>query len=104
MVNVDAEYLAIPLESVLTVTVLYFLPVKTFNANLTLGIAFLVLLLTTLTWKFFPDAYVVDSLLGVNVAEALWILMALNFTGSASTMFHTTLALAEYVPGANGIE
>ena len=55
MLNFEAEYFAMPFELVLALTVLNFLPVKIFSFNFTPDIAFLVFVLITFVWKYFPE-------------------------------------------------
>lgn len=91
----EALYFATPLESVVTVTVLYFFPVYTFKANLTFGTVCLVFELITFTWKYLPDAYVVASLDGLMVTGALEITILFSHVEFEVTFFETTLAVAE---------
>ena len=69
MLKVEAYNFAIPLESVVLMNFLYFLPVYTFKISLTFATGFLVLLSITFTLKYFPDLYVVDSFEGLNVTD-----------------------------------
>ena len=96
------SYFAIPFELVLTLTVLYFLPVNTFNLSLTPLIAFFVNMFVTLTVKYLPDAELVVNFDGLNVRYVLAIGKLFNLTEFGVRYFDWVFAVKLYFPGLKG--